>query len=641
MEGDGDACSKAFSLKCGSTQGVFNVVCPHVVTLGFRCLFHAESVGEALSIVLERFPKLPRVIFYDVACKIDKNGMRRVRPIFRAQGVRCLLDRPHSITHSCSPAYMPDESLGTTAGVATQAAEVSHSISVVNRTSLAYMAPQTYMSHRMVQVAFMNVRKLYRLHSSNGGGENDHIPLAPFFHSKLAHQCERVSVCSCASAADLGGKQIEGELAREQPMPAAVGSAPLLESNGHDGAGGDAADEAGAAADPGDADSDGVDDPVTTRAVRDVLADDDELDDLLAGRQGGDRQGGDRPGGGAGAVGVGGRVDPPGHSDEARKRSAFEQLLDDHAEWARTRPLFSGAPMDTRPLTLAQVRLLAALTGLRSHDALRPRNRANIDLVAADLQRLVGTGWLDDELMNSFVALLNDRDLQVVDVRREEPGAPSERTDSLTPQRRRTRVFNTFFFSRLSATVAGYDYSGVRRWGMKLGLELDAIDNILVPINLLRSHWVLVNIDIKERVLQFYDSLSVKDTTGVVPVLRRWLQDEVRARLGGDAATEWAVDTWPVLEDAGLPSQRDSGSCGVFVLAAADCFSLECPLSFSQEDMCLLRGRVGLALFFDDLHYAPDLLGDHPFNEPVLGPDDLWGDGEDEDVDGLPVNERE
>jgi len=84
VEGDGDACNKAFSITCGLTQGVLNVVCPHVITLGFRCLFRAESVGEALSIVLERFPRLPKVIFYDVACKLDKNALRRVRPILRA-----------------------------------------------------------------------------------------------------------------------------------------------------------------------------------------------------------------------------------------------------------------------------------------------------------------------------------------------------------------------------------------------------------------------------------------------------------------------------------------------------------------------------------------------------------------------------
>lgn len=126
--------------------------------------------------MLEQVPKLPKVIFYDVACKLDKNALRRVRPMLRAHGVRCILDRPHSITHSCSPVYMPDESLGATAGVATQAAEISHSIAVANRTSLAYMAPATYMTLKMVQVALMNVRKLHRISLENSSSQNDHVP---------------------------------------------------------------------------------------------------------------------------------------------------------------------------------------------------------------------------------------------------------------------------------------------------------------------------------------------------------------------------------------------------------------------------------------------------------------------------------
>jgi len=204
LEGVGDACNKAFSVTAGLTQGVFNVVCPHVVTLGFRWLFKAESVGEAPSIVLERFPRLPEVIFYDVACKIDKNALRRVRTIMRGHGVRCILDRAHAITHSCSPVYMPYQSLGNTAGVATQAAEVFHSVSVGNRTSLAYITPKTYMTHRMIQVAHTNLRKLARHHSKNLKGEMDHVRLNFFFHSRVSRRCERGDTCKCGGAVSRG-----------------------------------------------------------------------------------------------------------------------------------------------------------------------------------------------------------------------------------------------------------------------------------------------------------------------------------------------------------------------------------------------------------------------------------------------------
>ena len=237
VEGDEDSCNKAFSVKAGLSQGVFNVVCPHVITLGFRCMFRAESVGEALSVVLERCPTLPSVILYDVACKLDKNAMRRVRTILRDHDVRCLLDRPHSITHSCSPSYMPDESLGKTADVATQAAGDAHSIAVGNRTSLACMHPTTYMTHRIVQVAFQNIRKMYRLFSGNPKAEKDHVPLSPFFHSRIAEACARAPSC-CCSAVD----GVEANLVAPN-APSATGTA-AMEQTGD--ATGNAARRAGA-----------------------------------------------------------------------------------------------------------------------------------------------------------------------------------------------------------------------------------------------------------------------------------------------------------------------------------------------------------------------------------------------------------
>lgn len=202
MEGEEDACNKAFSVLTGLTQGVFNVVCPHFITLGFMVLFRAESVGQALSIVLERFPRLPKVIFYDVACKIDKNATRRVRPILRDHNVRCILDRPHSITHGCSPVYMPDQSSGATSGVATQAAEVSHSISAANRTSLAYMSPTTYIIHRILQVAQITCGSLPSCTPGSRGrrtitspSPRSSIAGSPTSASGVRHACVLTAAC--------------------------------------------------------------------------------------------------------------------------------------------------------------------------------------------------------------------------------------------------------------------------------------------------------------------------------------------------------------------------------------------------------------------------------------------------------------
>ena len=563
VEGDGDACNKAFSIKCGLTQGVFNVVCPHVITLGFRCLFRAESVGEALSIVLERFPSLPKVIFYDVACKLDKNALRRVRPILRAHGVRCILDRPHSITHSCSPIYMPDESLGATAGVATQAAEVSHSIAVANRTSLAYMAPKTYMAHKMVQVAMMNIRKLQRMASANTKGENDHVALAPFYHSQLVRGCQRGSACSCqASIVDNGVRETEAALRNKiygtggindglgaEPRAAVVPDGQeCAEENDDDATVGVTLDQDGE-----------VDDKVDEDAAVVVVLDEH-----------------------AAVVEADGDAAAVFHPD----LPAQDVSLDGGT-------LVNLEPLSTKPLTDSEAAGLESLVAGRAPSTLvRPRNKAKIRLTVADFRRFEKDKWLTDSNMNSLVALINSRALQVAAMRA--AGMPA------AARLPRAFMFNTHFFSRLRERAGCYDYAGVRRWGSRNGLDISSVDRILIPVNLENVHWVLVVVDVQHRHFRFFDSLG-GTAAAVLGTVRQWLSDEVRSRLGSGVAESWDIGSWEGVIDVGLPRQADRGSCGVFVMAAADCFALGAPLNFNQRDMPVLRQRMGAALFVDSL----------------------------------------
>jgi len=537
VEGDGDACNNAFSLKCGSTHGVFNVVCPHVITLGFRCLFRAESVGEALSIILERFPQLPKVILYDVACRLDKNALRRVRPILRAHHVRCILDRPHSITHTCSPIYMPDESLGATAGVATQAAEVSHSIAVANRTSLAYMKPATYMTHKMLQVAMMNIRKLQRLSSANPYSENDHIPLAPFFHSQLARHCERGSSCHCQSSiADNGRRETDQAFAVKLGRPtdqADTGTLP----------------ESGSFASP-------------------------------AAAVGGD---------GGATIAFNGVQFADGGSALLPDDAAVDATT--MQSWRHGTLL---SPMSTSALCDEHAAAVDALVAERPPSArVRPQNKAKVTLTVADFRLLVGERWLRDELMNSCVALLNHRAKLL---------SSSCLASSVSPASPpRTYTFNTFFFSRLVERAGCYYYHSVHTWGVKNGLDIGAVDRVIIPVNVGNMHWVLAVIDFAARRFQFYDSMHGVGAARVLATARRWLLDEVSARLGEDVAREWGIEDWEGVMDIGLPRQSDGGSCGVFVLAAADCFSLGAPLCFGQADMPVLRQRMSVVLYVDEL----------------------------------------
>lgn len=234
------------------------------------------------------------------------------------------------------------------------------------------------------------------------------------------------------------------------------------------------------------------------------------------------------------------------------------------------------------------------------HKAVRPVNKVRILLLGSDCKRLRGEAWLTDEVMNFFAALINHRSRAAA--LGEKGFSPMRHSGPL-----RRFMLTTFFFSRLSARIGHVDYDGVRRWGVKVGLNLLAVDVIIVPIVVQRTHWVLVSIDVVRRQFHYYDSLSAEDVCGVIPSFKEWLHDEVQARLGNDAAADWNVLLCHAFLAGNLPRQQDSGSCGVFVLAAADCFSLGAPLAFSQRDIAVLRFRIALFILFDDLDYPEHL----------------------------------
>lgn len=199
LEDAGDRCSKSFPKHSRLTAEVLNIVCPHVVIFGFRVMFQAESVADALSLILERFPTLPKVVFYGVACKIDRNGMQRVRFILSHHGVCFCLDRVHAKGHTCSCVYNPDAALAVTNCVSTQAAEVQHSISVKFRGHLTYMSPASFMAHRIAQLSLMNLTAAFKLTDAAAKAENDGVRLNSYYFKVRGVKCVRRE-CTCLAS---------------------------------------------------------------------------------------------------------------------------------------------------------------------------------------------------------------------------------------------------------------------------------------------------------------------------------------------------------------------------------------------------------------------------------------------------------
>lgn len=152
----------------------------------------------------------------------------------------------------------------------------------------------------------------------------------------------------------------------------------------------------------------------------------------------------------------------------------------------------------------------------------------------------------------------------------------------------------------------------MQRWASKIGLEVASFQVILVPVNLRRDHWVLVDSDAAEHTFLFNEPLAAQDTTGVVAHLHIWLEDEVTQQMGAQAAVDWDVAFWTSDKDDELRRQQEGGSCGVFVLFAADVFSEGAALECFHEYIAVLREWLAIVLYIEFLTAPPEIGCEQP-----------------------------
>lgn len=266
------------------------------------------------------------------------------------------------------------------------------------------------------------------------------------------------------------------------------------------------------------------------------------------------------------------------------------------------------------PLTKGELLEVKSVTqGVRKQEPLAFVKEANIMLKGEDFSRLRGCRWLNDEVMNSFVALINARNdkyhkgdgdvvMTDVDIAKKgrfgsvKEGDGCSYLEFFKKPRPRTHAFNTFFFARLTQGD-GYDYSGVRRWLRRAGKDIRTLDLILVPINLSQFHWVLAAIDIRHRQFLYFDSMFGHDTVDALEILRMWLIDEVNDKGCGDFLNEGEISKWRAIANPTyMPSQNDSGSCGVFTLYLAEYLERGAVPDFKQQNIQTLRQRIVLFL---------------------------------------------
>jgi sentrin-specific protease 1 len=217
----------------------------------------------------------------------------------------------------------------------------------------------------------------------------------------------------------------------------------------------------------------------------------------------------------------------------------------------------------------------------------------NIPMTNGKLKCLKPAEWLNDEVINFYFGMLQERDnLKGV----------------------KSKYFNTFFMERLRVTNNGYTYENVQRWSRKF--DVFSLEKVYIPVHV-GQHWTLVVVDLVKKGVHYYDSYISSDNGEAIDIMEdtlTWLQDEARDKketiLNADEYTLFPTDE-------SVPQQENGYDCGVFTIIAAKLLSNNQSLEYSQKDMGLFRTQIEIDILEGELPETRKLREEKELSGPV------------------------
>ncbi|KAF3126599.1 Smt3-specific protease [Orbilia oligospora] len=208
---------------------------------------------------------------------------------------------------------------------------------------------------------------------------------------------------------------------------------------------------------------------------------------------------------------------------------------------------------------------------LNDKNQLKEARRVGRDPVTPrSLKTLNGSQWLNDEVINSYIHLVKERENQ--------DGS------------RRMITMNSAFVSSFKES----GYGRVARWAKKAGAageEILKLKGIIIPIHR-NFHWTLAFVNVEKKRFEYYDSLA--GNWDPISLLRSWMKQEVGSKyIDG----EWE-DFYPGSQ---TPQQGNGYDCGVFLCKTAEVIARGGVLNFSQKDIPVIRKMMQVELLKGDL----------------------------------------
>lgn len=193
----------------------------------------------------------------------------------------------------------------------------------------------------------------------------------------------------------------------------------------------------------------------------------------------------------------------------------------------------------------------------------------SIDISSRDLLTLSDGQWLNDNVIDFYLSLV------------------SENSDLVY-------CWTTHFFSTLKAK----GYQGVARWAKRRKINVTEKKKVIVPINIMSTHWAVAVIDNGAKQIRYHDSLSSSGNRNAVELLSLYMEKEAERLLVPSVE-------YHLTPNAKTPQQQNGYDCGVFTCTVAKYIAGNRDLSFSQKDMKTIRRRMAYEIIEKSLIVEP------------------------------------
>ena len=185
-------------------------------------------------------------------------------------------------------------------------------------------------------------------------------------------------------------------------------------------------------------------------------------------------------------------------------------------------------------------------------------SKFGLNLTRDDLLTLKNKNWLNDNIVNFYMELIDQRN-------RQNPNTP------------KTFCFSTFLFVSL---VAG-GYPRVKNFTRKT--DIFEKDLVIIPI-FKTSHWRLVVVKINSKEIVYLDSLNL-DGSDILAQIKTYLVEEHRTKKG----SHLNISEWKAFSLPDTPQQNNSYDCGAFMCHFAKTISNNEQIEIKPTDIPNLR----------------------------------------------------